>query len=589
MPATTRLVPTISKMIEIIKTLPDLKASTRKAMVSALNRLGEIANLDVHSVPMDPPTIRKAFEHAAWQQHNINKATWLNIKSLVKAAMEIVGIRVHRQRANYVLSPGWLEILNKVGEREAAGLRRFAGWCTIRQCEPLDVTQAVFLTYLEYCIEVMTLHNPRERCHVVRRAWNRSVRPIFEYKIDELIMPGLDQWFALTWNDLPESFRVELDSVFSENSTDQHFAGINLSALAKFAANPASNGKLLAAAKRKTLKPVTIEGYRKNIRIYATLLSQLGIDVKTFVNFDTMMHAGDFGEALDSYIRGGDYERAKPRLAGVLFTLISVTRRLMASGRVATDILPMLKAAEEALDYQPKGFSPRVQKKIEQFYNPQVAGRFLDLPFQVFERLAKVKQPMVKHALEAQSALIVALLIVCPVRAKNMAALDLAKHMKKLPDAKEPRWILRWDKQEVKNDKDLTFQVRGRRAEILETYLDRYRPLLLHGHSKSICVSQSGKTKSAHVLGRQFRGFVKRATGLDLNIHAVRHLCAYLYLKENPGQYEVIRQLLGHKDLWTTIEFYACFNDKTDQEAHGLLMDQLAGCAKSQAEEEDTL
>ena len=32
---------------------------------------------------------------------------------------------------------------------------------------------------------------------------------------------------------------------------------------------------------------------------------------------------------------------------------------------------------------------------------------------------------------------------------------------------------------------------------------------------------------------------------------------AKIFLDRNPGQYEVIRQLLGHKDISTTIAFYA--------------------------------
>jgi integrase len=39
--------------------------------------------------------------------------------------------------------------------------------------------------------------------------------------------------------------------------------------------------------------------------------------------------------------------------------------------------------------------------------------------------------------------------------------------------------------------------------------------------------------------------------------HRFRHAAAKIYLDRNPGQYEVIRQLLGHKDIQTTIAFYA--------------------------------
>jgi hypothetical protein len=42
-----------------------------------------------------------------------------------------------------------------------------------------------------------------------------------------------------------------------------------------------------------------------------------------------------------------------------------------------------------------------------------------------------------------------------------------------------------------------------------------------------------------------------------VNIHLMRHLIAFAFLDANPGDYEGARQLLGHKQIMTTISFYA--------------------------------
>jgi site-specific recombinase XerD len=39
--------------------------------------------------------------------------------------------------------------------------------------------------------------------------------------------------------------------------------------------------------------------------------------------------------------------------------------------------------------------------------------------------------------------------------------------------------------------------------------------------------------------------------------HRFRHAVGKIFLDRNPGQYEVVRQLLGHKDIKTTVAFYA--------------------------------
>jgi integrase len=41
-----------------------------------------------------------------------------------------------------------------------------------------------------------------------------------------------------------------------------------------------------------------------------------------------------------------------------------------------------------------------------------------------------------------------------------------------------------------------------------------------------------------------------------VNVHLFRHVCAYLYLKAHPGEYETVRLLLGHTTLAVTVRAY---------------------------------
>jgi hypothetical protein len=52
-------------------------------------------------------------------------------------------------------------------------------------------------------------------------------------------------------------------------------------------------------------------------------------------------------------------------------------------------------------------------------------------------------------------------------------------------------------------------------------------------------------------------------------------LAAFLYLQRNPGHYEPVRQLLGHKSLQTTINFYAGFLNDQAMEIYGEVIDDL--------------
>jgi integrase len=45
-------------------------------------------------------------------------------------------------------------------------------------------------------------------------------------------------------------------------------------------------------------------------------------------------------------------------------------------------------------------------------------------------------------------------------------------------------------------------------------------------------------------------------TGLAWNPHLFRHLSAKLILDDNPGAYEIVRRVLGHRSIETTTSFY---------------------------------
>jgi integrase len=49
---------------------------------------------------------------------------------------------------------------------------------------------------------------------------------------------------------------------------------------------------------------------------------------------------------------------------------------------------------------------------------------------------------------------------------------------------------------------------------------------------------------------------VSREIGVAFNVHLARHFAAWNFLRLNPGQYEIVRQILGHKTIQTTMAHY---------------------------------
>src|SRR5258708_7820134 len=47
-----------------------------------------------------------------------------------------------------------------------------------------------------------------------------------------------------------------------------------------------------------------------------------------------------------------------------------------------------------------------------------------------------------------------------------------------------------------------------------------------------------------------------KATGLRMTVRQFRHAGGAIMLKRRPGEYELVQQLLGHRNVQTTINFY---------------------------------
>ena len=70
-------------------------------------------------------------------------------------------------------------------------------------------------------------------------------------------------------------------------------------------------------------------------------------------------------------------------------------------------------------------------------------------------------------------------------------------------------------------------------------------------------VDPEGERRSTVPFATAIKKFVKRETGIDINVHLFRHLAAKLYLQELSHDIETVRRILGHSSTATTVHAYA--------------------------------
>ncbi len=68
-------------------------------------------------------------------------------------------------------------------------------------------------------------------------------------------------------------------------------------------------------------------------------------------------------------------------------------------------------------------------------------------------------------------------------------------------------------------------------------------------------------------------GFCSAVDSLTINMHLFRHIAAKIWLDANPGQYEVLKRLLGHSRLSQTLNLYAGFEAGTSTRLFAAVVD----------------
>ena len=149
-----------------------------------------------------------------------------------------------------------------------------------------------------------------------------------------------------------------------------------------------------------------------------------------------------------------------------------------------------------------------------------------------------------------------AILTVAPVRLANLANIRLGENLIK-PGGPHSTFWLTFPKYDVKNGTALQFKLDETVTAIIDEYVHDFRPALMRrSNADWLFPGESGEHKEKISFSTQIVERVHKSTGLRITVHQFRHAAGALILKHRPGEYELVRRILGHKSIQTTINFY---------------------------------
>lgn len=130
---------------------------------------------------------------------------------------------------------------------------------------------------------------------------------------------------------------------------------------------------------------------------------------------------------------------------------------------------------------------------------------------------------------------------------------------------------------EVKNGVDIVGELTPLTVQILRRWLDNFRPAGCAIDCSWLFPARSGGHLAGTHAYQDVRDLALRHLGLDITPHLIRSFIGKAMLDERPDSHADIQQILGHRQIKTTISFYAPVSPAQARRRYHESLGQLRG------------
>ena len=519
------------------------KRDTRSAVVTFCKALG----LSPSDVPANMAYARRKLEGMSYTALGFSKGRWSNIKTGVARAIGLVG-KTYPSRNTAPLLPEWEELLDatpkSLNRKLSAGARFLSNRCVT----PSTVILADLLAYRGTILNDRLRANAEQAWDHFLWAWNGAAERMPDtWPQIEIARTAKREVYVFPFAFFPESFEADVTAY----------------------ADRLRNVDLDEDGPIRPARPATIKTRIYQLRAAASALAHSDVDPATIVSIATLVEVDNFKATLHFFMQraGG---KSSANVAQMATCLRNAARHFVKVDDAHDKHLARLC---RRVAVQGGGLTAKNRDRLRPFDDPEVAQDFLCLPDTIRQHIQRDKRAPAQKAVDAQLAAAIALLQAIPIRIANLAAIDLNRHMK--PQRRDVHLVI--SEAETKNRQPIDFNIPPYALDILRWYIRDYRPFLMSEPTDALFPGRGGQPKSAHTLGEQIKKIVFRFTGLAFNVHLFRHFAGKVFLDRQPGSYEIVRQVLGHKRIDTTTSFYSGAEVQRASTVFNQLVDDLRG------------
>ena len=550
-PFVAAIAPSLADVLARLDTADGLVDRARADMRSAVRTFCRLIDCQPEEVPAHPNFLRERLKRVAPARFGMSKGRWSNIRSLIGKALKVCGYAVMPGRYMAPLTPEWENFYRRLNSKTLeCGLTRFLHYCSAQGIQPDDVREENFERFRMALENESLVKNHLVVHQHACRCWNKAVNLVDGWPNLQVKVPSYRESYTLDWSAFPSTLKDD-----TQRWLDR-LAGRNLRKPIPF----------------KPVKASTLECREFQIRQLASALVHRGHPAASIRTLADLVDVETAYDALRFFV-----DRAKGKTTTQIGGLATVIKAIGEHWvKVDEDHLDELKAIRRSLDPGRGGMTDKTRAMLRQFEDDGLIAAFLGLPDTLYRR-ARSEGPSFRKAVAVQITLAIELLTVAPMRISNLVSLDLDDNVIRIGQGKTQSVHLFVPASDVKNDIDLEFPLPNATVKLLDTYITDYRPLLLREQARWLFPGLGTNHKNQQTLGMQISSTIETELGLRITAHQFRHLSGYLYLRANPGGYEVVRALLGHKSIETTIRFYAGMEEIAAVREYARVLEQYRG------------
>ena len=526
-------IPTLQDVLDKVETL---EAGTKKRdLKSAVMTFCRVVGKSPRDVLVVPNEIRALRESVSPIAAGLTERRWANVCSGLTKAIELVRELVPSRNTTPLL-PEWKSLLdalpNKLVRKLSAGMRYLSG----KGVTPTTVTAADLQEYCEAIVADRMRRNADKAVDALIWAWNRTVMAYPAWP--QVTLPRKDKRDTYTYplDFFPASFAADVEAYIGRLTQGILFADDD-------------DDDEIDLGPPRPVRPATAETRRRQLRAAASCLVHSGVPASEILSIATLVELKNARLILHFLMQ----RQGGQRSGGVAQMATLLAKLALHWAKVSPEHHTKLRRLAAHLAVQHSGMTAKNRERLRPFDDDNLVVEFVCLPDTIRKKVEGDKRPPHIKARQAQMAAAIAILLVIPLRRTNLASIDIYKHLVKNRNGV----YLVIPEHETKNRAPINFQIPNFALEIIRWYMIEYRPYLLKGESTALFPGRDGQPKSPHTLGLQIKQTVREFLGLEFNIHLFRHAAGKIFLDLNPGNYEVVRQLLRHKSINTTTSAYS--------------------------------